>query len=260
MKMVKNLKKEKIIERSTPKEKTFLDYSSIIKSIFTILAIIVAIGAYSVDSLFVRFFSSDQIYSTVRVTSMGGTKNTGIYRSYSSAYGEVLAPVQMLMYLNIRNESKFDQIVEGILIEIQDENKNWMPVTSLDEANGIYTAMGRNGLKESILLDFSSQNLLVNLGQGRIKPRDVISGWLFLEFPSLFHKKNVLMEKYQITIFSGFGERETHLISVVDLPENANQTRIASFRPLKPKRDLSNKMIISQEDLRNSFKKKKNAN
>jgi len=257
MKNPNSQKKDKKNGKRSSNDKTKIATSSIISFVFTILTLLVAIGAYSVDSLFVRLFSSDQVYSIVRVTSIGGTRNTGIYRSFNSAYGDVLAPIQMLLYLNIRNESNSDQIIEGILIEIEDKNKNWISVTSLDEGNRIYSAMGQNGLKESIPLDFNSQNLLLNLGQGRIRPRDVISGWLFLEFPSAFHKINVLCKKFKITIFSGFGERETHLINAVDLPEGASQTRLATFRPLKRKKDLSNLLIVSQQELRNSFKKKK---
>lgn len=223
--------------------------------LLAILPIIVAIGAYSSESLFIKIFKSKNTYSVVRVTSMGGTVNTGFFRAYPTAFGELLAPIQMLLYLNIRNESEFEQLIEGVLLEIQDKDNTWITIKSLVVGLGIFSALGDKGLKESIQLDFNGQNLIKNLGQDRIKQKDVISGWLFLEFPKKFRSQNVLHKKIRITFFSGFGERESHIITTVDLPEKATQTRGASFKPLSGKRDLSKLEILAEEDLFNRFKK-----
>ena len=223
------------------------------KYFIPLIAVVVAIGAYSSDSLFLKIFKSTDIYNVVRVTSMGGTQNTGYFRAYPSAFGELLAPIQMLLYLNIRNQSEFEQIIQGILLEIKDTDNSWKPIKALLVGNGIFSALSENGLKEAMLLDFKEQNLIENLGQKRIKQKDVISGWLFLEFQKKFRNQNVLNKTIRITFYSGFGEQEIHVLAPIDLPKKATQTRIASFKPTL-KHDLSSLSILAEEDLFDRFK------
>ena len=222
--------------------------------IFTIIPILVAIGAYSSDSLFIRIFSSDYKFSVVRTTMLGGTVNTGFFRAYSTALGELIAPIQILMYVNIRNDSTNPQSIEGIKLEFEDksDNETWYPIKILSRGNGIYF-LTSHSLKDATELDFQNVDLLENLGKGKLLPRDVISGWLFLEFPEKFRKKNMLISNIRLTIYSGFGEKELHIITPVDLDNNSAQTRFASLKPTSIKRDLSNLKIMSETDLLNYF-------
>lgn len=221
-----------------------------------VIPILVAIGAYSRDSIFIRLIESKDTYSVVRSTAMGGKVSTGFFRAYPTAFGELLAPIQMLLYLNIRNNSDFEQTIEGIMMEVGD-NDSWIPVRCLFVGNGIYSALGVEGLRESTLFDFRDNNLLNNLGRGRIPPQEVISGWLFLEFPKQYWNTNVLNSQLRVSIFSGFGENEKHIIAPVNLPKDANQTRSASIKPAGIKKDLSKLEILSEGDLYERFEKQR---
>jgi hypothetical protein len=77
---------------------------------------------------------------------------------------------------------------------------------------------------------------------------------LFLEFPKKFRNQNVLNKTIRIAFYSGFGEREIHVISSIDLPDKATQTRGASFKPTPLKRDLTKLSILAEEDLLDKFK------
>jgi len=243
------MSKKRPTKRTVEDERKSKKFNSFI---LLIIPFLVAIGAYSRDSLFIRILESKDTYSVVRSTAMGGTVNTGFFRAYPSAFGELLAPIQMLIYLNIRNNGDFEQTVEGIMMEVGDNN-SWQPVRCLIVGSGIYSALGTEGLKESTLLDFSDNNLLDNLGRGRIPTKEVVSGWLFLEFPKEYWKTNVLKSQLRISIFSGFGENERHIIAPVNLPENANSTRSASIKPAGIKKDLSKLEILSEGDLYKRF-------
>jgi len=59
----------------------------------SLIAILVAVGAYSKGSLFVRYLIPAKTFSIVKSTSIGGTANTGIFRAYHTKFGELLAPV-----------------------------------------------------------------------------------------------------------------------------------------------------------------------
>jgi len=123
-----------------------------------------------------------------------------------------------MIYLNIRNETDQPQTVEGILLEVQDDGGGWQPVTVLHPGIGIYADFGgTTQLKKAKLLDFQDTNLQINLGSGTLAPHHVASGWLLLEFPEQFRERNMLFAPLRITVCSGFGERETHKISNVDL-------------------------------------------
>jgi len=229
----------------------------VIKLLVTLLPILVAVGAYSRDSIFVQLLTSKSTYSVVRGTAIGGKENTGFYRAYATPLGTLLAPIQMFLYLHIRNDSDFDQIIEGLLVEVQDEDKTWEPVNSLMIGYGIYSARSIEGLKESTLLDFNEENLVDNLGKGKIHSKDVVSGWLFLEFPREFREQNAMRQTLKITLFSGFGEQETHLIQPAILHNDATQTNAASFGATKIKKDLSNLKVLAEKDYDRLNKQKK---
>jgi hypothetical protein len=218
----------------------------------TLLSILVAIGAYSKGSVFVRYLISPKIFSVVRTTSLGGSANTGIFNSYHTKYGELLTPVQIMLYLNIRNESDEPQTIEGILLEFQGQDSRWTPVTVLSphHGSGVYTDFGGSTqLKKAKLLDLQGMSLELTLGSGSLAPHQVVSGWLFLEFPEQFRKSNMLNNPLRITICSGFGEREIHNIKHVDLPPNATQTRKAFLKFTGGERDISQLPIMAESDL-----------
>ena len=218
------------------------------------ISVLLAVGAYSKDSLFVRYLVPHITFSVVRTTAMGGTSNTGIFRAYLTKFGELLAPVQIMLYLNIRNNADEPQSIEGILLEFQASYGNWIPARLLSIGQGVYADFGgATQLKEAHLLDLRGIALDANLGSGLLAPHAVASGWLLLEFPAPFRDKNMLQAPLGITIFSGFGERETHMIPPVDLPPGAEQTRTAFLKPSGTKRDISNLPILSEEDLMKKF-------
>jgi hypothetical protein len=220
-----------------------------------LLPVVLAIGAYSKSSLFSRYFIYTNTFSVVRSVAMGGTSHTGFYKVYTSSFGELLAPIQILLYLNIRNDSDEPQTIEGFLLEFKQENENWTPVTVLEKRTGvIYAALGdATRLKQANQLDFSGISFEENISAGTFPPHGVLSGWLFLEFPDKYRERNMLPASYRITFFSGFGERETHQLHNVDLPQNAVQTRYVGMRPMPIKRDISNLPIMPWGDLMMRF-------
>jgi hypothetical protein len=224
------------------------------------LILIIAIGAYSKDSLFVRYLIPVKTFSVVRSTSMGGSVNTGIFRAYQTKYGELLAPVQVMLYLNIRNESDYTQTIEGVLLEFREPNGNWLPIKVLSYGSGIYTDFGGSTqLKKAKLLDLEGISLEANLGSGSLAPQHVVSGWLFLEYPEEFRNKNMLKTQLRITIYSGFGERESQEIRDVDLPSDAAQTRSAFLKFKGIERDISGLTILAEGDLMKKLAEKRKA-
>jgi len=220
-----------------------------------LIPVVLAFGAYSKSSLFSRYFIYTNTFSVVRSVAMGGTSHTGFYKAYHSSFGELLAPIQILLYLNIRNNSDEPQTIEGFLLEFQQENDNWVPVTVLEKRTGIiYSALGdATRLKQANQLDFSGLSFEENIAAGTLPPHGVISGWLFLEFPEKYRESNMLSARFRITFFSGFGERETHQLHNVDLPQNAVQTRYVGIRPMQNKRDISSLPIVPWGDLMKRF-------
>lgn len=220
-----------------------------------IIPVVLAFGAYSKSSLFSRYFIYTNSFSVVRSVAMGGTSHTGFYKAYQSGIGELLAPIQILLYLNIRNNSDEPQTIEGFLLEFKQANGNWVPVTVLEKRTGIiYSALGdATRLKQANQLDFSGLSFEENISAGTLPPHGVLSGWLFLEFPEEYRESNMLSARYRITFFSGFGERETHELHNVDLPPNAVQTRYVGIRPMQDKRDISSLTILPWGDLMKKF-------
>lgn len=231
-------------EQMRSKSKTLLIFGSL-------FSVLISIGAYSKDSLFVRYLVPINRFSAVQSTSIGGTANTGIFRAYQTKYGELLAPVQVMLYLNIRNESDEPQTIEGILLEFQEPTGKWAPVKVLSYGNGYYTDFGgATQLKKAKILDVDQILLEKNLGSASLAPHNVVSGWLFLEFPEEHRNINMLKAKLRLTLYSGFGEKEQHNINKVDLPENAAQTRSAYLKFHPGERDISNLPILAEDDLR----------
>jgi len=243
---VKNNDNPSAHEKVRSKSKTIL----ILGTLFSVL---ISIGAYSKDSLFVRYLIQPHRFSVVRSTSIGGTANSGIFRAYQTAYGELLAPVQVLLYLNIRNESDEPQTIEGILLEFQESSNKWAPVKVLSYGSGYYADFGATQLKKAKIMNVDQILLEKNLGSASLAPHSVISGWLFLEYPEEYRSQNMLNAKLRLTLYSGFGEKEQHDVNNVDLPKNAAHTRSAYLQFYPGERDISKLPILAESDLMQKF-------
>jgi hypothetical protein len=247
---VKNNDKPSAHEKVRSKSKTAL----ILGTLFSVL---ISIGAYSKDSLFVRFLIKTHRFSVVRSTSIGGTANSGFFRAYQTAYGELLAPVQVLLYLNIRNESDEPQTIEGILLEFQEPSNKWAPVKVLSYGNGYYADFATQ-LKKAKILNVDQILLEKNLGSASLAPHSVISGWLFLEYPEEYRNQNMLNAKLRLTLYSGFGEKEQHDVNNVNLPQDAAHTRSAYLQFHPGERDISKLPILAETDLMKRLEAERN--
>jgi hypothetical protein len=220
------------------------------QNLFSFFSILVAIGAYSKDSVIIDLITQKKTYSVVRSTSMGGTESTGFLRLYPTSFGNKLAPIQMLVYLSIRNNSEYEQIIQGVKVEIK-SGTSWRPVRCLSKGSGIFTAF--NGIEKASLEDFNENDLIVNLGNSTIKSNNIVQGWLFLEFEKEFRSQNVLQSEFKITLFSGFGESEPYLIKNIDIGDNSVGTRSAEMKSTQIIQNLSNIEILPEGDLYERF-------
>lgn len=221
-------------------------------------SLIVSIGAYSKDSIFVRYFKHKKKFSISRQVAIDGTATSGFYanarwyKAYASQYGTVLAPIHILQYLNIRNDSEDPQAIGGIIIEVKKENGEWLPLHILSPYTGtIYNTVGGvGGLTHATTVDFLGNLLEANIAKGVLPPHGIVSGWLFLELPEGTYKD--LDKMLRLRIFSGFGESEDHSIQNIDLPPYATPVNPVGFKFSKEKFDLSGLNIIPENEL---FKK-----
>lgn len=220
------------------------------QNIFSFFSILVAIGAYSKESVIINFITQKKTYSVVRSTSLGGTASSVFLRLYPTSFGNKLAPIQMLLYLSIRNNSEYEQIVQGVKIEIKN-GTSWRPVRCLSKGGGIFTSF--NGIEKASLVDFNENDLITNLGNSTIKSSNIVQGWLFLEFEKEFRSQNVLQGEFKITLFSGFGESEVYLIKSIDIGDNAIETRNAELKSTQFIQNLSNIEILPEGDLYEKF-------
>jgi len=224
----------------------------------TCISLIISIGAYSKDSIFVRYFKHQKKFSISRQVAIDGTATSGFYanarwyKAYASEYGTVLAPIHFLQYINIRNDSEDPQIIGGVMVEIQKENGQWIPLHILSPATGtIYNTIGGvGGLTHATTVDFLGNLLETNIAKGVLQPHGIVSGWLFLEFPEGTYKD--LESALRLRVFSGFGENEEHKIHNIDMPPDATPVNPAGFKFSKEKYDLTVLKIIPENEL---FKK-----
>jgi hypothetical protein len=154
--------------------------SKLIWLLDTLFSVLIAIGAYSKDSLFVWYFVPSRIFSVEQWTVVGSSSSKlplGVYQSESGKNGEHLIEAQRMIYLNIKNESDEPQKIESILLEYKDHNDIWTPVILLDTESEIYFDPGQSTkLKRAALLDLNDMSLIENLKANSLAPHQSVSG------------------------------------------------------------------------------------
>jgi len=195
-----------------------------VKICLAVIPIVVAVGAYSSDSLALRLIPDDT-FSVASWVNMGNRENsegnvyTHWYRAYYDPnFGKLLAPIHAMVLIGIRNESNHSQIIRGVKIELLGYDNNWHPATTLLEEDGVIyiTSKNTHPLTRGDLYDMKGLLLESIYSFPRLSPRDFVSGWLLLEFPAPHHEAAIKGRKLRITLHSGFGEKEEHEIKLVN--------------------------------------------
>jgi hypothetical protein len=221
----------------------------------TIISLIISIGAYSKDSIFVRYFIHKNKFSVVSPSNISGvatsgiSANNGFYKIRITPNGEVLTRIHMLQYINIRNDTEDPQDIGGILVEFDKGFRQWIPLQIISPYTSIYhTVGGTGGLTHATTIDFMGNLLEENIAKGVIPPHGIVSGWLFLEFPDGTY--NNILTSMRIRIFSSFGESEVHKIRNPNYPSIAKTTKPVLLKFGKEKRDISSLQIVPENKLR----------
>jgi hypothetical protein len=215
-----------------------------------------AIGAYSTDSIGFRLLHRPQRFSVASPMQMGGSTKLAVFRPYATTSGELLAPVHTMIFLDIRNASPEPQLVKAVEVEFMHLDGTWIParVLRVDPALGIYSDPEMaTQLKQARKLNFEGEDLLSNLGAAPIPLGGIVSGWVFLELPPPF-REHRMSHLHRITLFSGFGEKETYTLAAGVGSQDATETRFAQLRPGELTRDLSALEIVSEYDLFERFR------
>lgn len=194
--------------QTTHEENKLKSDSIFIQYAIPIISLLVAIGAYSKDSLFVNLFKSKDAFNVILSTTL----NIGpsyFYTIHTDLTQSYVVQIPVLMKVNIRNSSDVEQIIEGVEIEVKDDSGKWRLLNSINVGNGLFVPMN-NELKRSQLVKMYGGALRNNLAQGIIKPRDVVIGWVYLDTPKDISLIGFLSRHFRITLYSGFGEKEVH--------------------------------------------------
>ena len=212
---------------------------------------LIAVGAYSEDSLAVRLFYRPSLYSvSVGSTFWAPAGSAVCLCSYLTGAGELLAPVQLLIYLQVRNDSYVPQLIDAVHLDVQGAQKQWInaKILRVVEGTGVYWPNSTNGLKEARTQNLDGVDLLQNLGKGPIAPGGLVSGWIPVEFPRAFTFTNPMDCGLRVTLFSPFKESESHELRLSNTyPDGAAETRGATM-DFGETRDISGLRIIAWGD------------
>lgn len=223
---------------------------------FTIITILVAIGAYSTNSLFVELLKNNnkfQVRNLAKFRSVGYNSSFMIADSLPDG-SFIINPTQVIMFTYVRNISENDQVIEAIQVEVQKKDGSWVNVLVNDKNR--FDIMGNDvndikndvffstdgSIERCLLLEFKNNLLLENISNTVIEPNETRSGWLLLSFPHNHWYNKLSLQPLRITFYSGFGEKETHSIKFVDIPKGATNTHYSTLarHPDYIIRDLSN--------------------
>ncbi len=181
-----------------------------------IIGTFIAIGAYSKDSLFFQLIFPENKFSVNAQMAMVSPLNQGIgyvLNSDSTNSTKLMTAVNLILYLDIKNNTNINQFLEGIELECEDSTGKWqnLSLKSLKPHEDFYFPMGKDSAS---LIKFSDDNLLDILGKSPISSNTVLSGYLMTE--SFIYSENLTYSpnNFKITFHNGFNKPETQEFTI----------------------------------------------
>ena len=215
----------------------------------TIIGTIIAIGAYSKDSLFFQLFFPENTFGVNIKTTMISPLNQGIgyiLDSETSDSIKLMTAVNLLLYLDIKNNTNTNQFLEGIGLECKDSTGEWreLALKKIKSNEGFYFPMNKDSAS---LITFHDENILDILGKSpTMMPNTMLNGYLMTE--SFIYSENLKYspDEFRISFYSGFSKPDTQEFSVKENKKEFHRFRQIEWTPEKKKISLKNYILTSE--------------
>lgn len=172
----------------------------------------------------------------------------GIIEQHTFSEGVFIAPVFLLLNVDIGNKSDEIKQISSIELFYKNEADKWIKLNCLHEDYGFYYYLSEKN--QGRLLDFVEPNLLDTLKSMPIKPKEAITGWLLVEsMPQGIYSKFKIKE-LKINLITKFKEIETAYFNMPDSTSLGNQIGKTGITPKDRYIDISKYKILRQDQLK----------
>ncbi|MBD2753743.1 hypothetical protein [Spirosoma validum] len=166
---------------------------------------LIAIGAYSSDSILWQLFPHDE-FNVSPMSGLFGTINgmNGLVQNPGSTESKVLVPSSCLIYVTIKNVSSSNQRIVGVGLECKNPVNEWEKLYCLQTHDGYYRLIENKKFQK---FQLEGGNLMDTLGRAVLPPNAELSGW-FIVASLKNARQSYHMDNFRLTINKGYGKYE----------------------------------------------------
>jgi hypothetical protein len=208
----------------------------------TLLALVVAVLAISNDSLLFRLLPK-KAFSAAQYVSIGSVHQDRamlFLKALNNSpdnpqWKEMLVPIQLMMFISIRNESPHTKQITSIRLEFRGDDGTWVGAQCAESLKGLYTSV--RGMFDEINVD--GVDFVHELSRGPVESHASRAGWIGVNFPEPYRRQDMLQRKFRLRVSTAFDDDEQVALKETKPAPHEVSTVPTGWRPGQTNVDLS---------------------